>query len=113
MNRSLFLKQDVARVELLDQAHRRHAGLDISPEDCPLDRGSAPPSRQQRGVDIDAPKTREVEYITPQDLAVGDHDDDVRTLLRKLFVLPRQAQLLRLINRNSQLQRPRLDRWCF
>ena len=79
------MHQDVAGVDSGIDAHGGDAGDGFSLGDCPLDRRRAPVLRQQRGVQVEISKTREIEHPLRDDAAVADDNDRVRVESRKLL----------------------------
>ena len=65
-------------VERLDHAHDRHARFGVSVANRRLDRRRAAQLRQQRRVDVDRARARQVDDSGREDVPVGDDDGDVR-----------------------------------
>ena len=57
--------------------HHHHAGLRVTCHDRPLDRRSAAPARQQRGMTIVRAKPRAIQNGLRQQKAVGDHNSNI------------------------------------
>ena len=72
-----LLERDRPGIEGFFHPHHRDAGFAVARHDGALDRRRAPPARQQRGVQVEAPLGRRVENGFRQDQAIGDDDRDV------------------------------------
>ena len=67
-----------ARVQPRFHLHDADAGLGVASLDGPLDRGSAAPARQQRGMDVQAAQPGQVQHRLRQQQAIGGHHHHVR-----------------------------------
>ena len=80
-------------VELVDDLHHAHPGACVAGQDGPLDRGGAPPARQQREVKVDHGERGE--HVGLDDAPERHHDAEVGAGAQDVVdvVADRQAQL--------------------
>ena len=115
--RDLF-EQHRTGVEAGVHLHDRDPRRCVAGFDGTLDRRGAAPSRQQRGVDVQAAQARQSQYPLRQDQAVGGHHHHVGRGGIKRFPggrggvgeLAVQAQAARLGQRQPQVQSQPFDR---
>ncbi len=79
------LHQDIPRVKAGIDAHRGCSGDRFPLCDRPLNRRGATILRQQRSVQVEISKTREIDHPLRDDAAITDDNDRVGTELRKLL----------------------------
>ena len=106
------LVQDGSRVHPGVHLHDRHARLLEPVDDRPLDRRRAPQLGQERGVDVDHPLSGNGEQGWGEDVAVGDHDADVRHQSTDPLEERGIRGALRLQHRDAFLRGRELDGWC-
>ena len=78
-------EQDVPGIEAFIHEHEGDAGFGIARFDGSLNRGGSAILGQQRGVDVQATKTRHIKHRAAEDLTVGDDDGDIRIQGAKFF----------------------------
>ena len=103
-------KADGAGIELLLDAHDRHAGLGIAGEKCALNGRRAPPARQKRGMDVEAAIARRIEDRLRQDLPIGHHHAGVGVERLEARLLLRASQACRRMHRKPLALGEELDR---
>ena len=77
-NRDTLDHADWAGIEPGFHPHDRNTGFFVTSHDCTLNGCGTAPARQERGVNIDTPKRRNIEHGLRQDHAIGDDDDQIR-----------------------------------
>jgi hypothetical protein len=77
--------EDRSGVESGLHAHDADACLRITGEDGALDRRGAAPTRQQRGMDVDATEPGRFQDCARQSQTIGDHDHQVSPELAQLL----------------------------
>ena len=73
----------ISGIQPFSHLHDRHTGLGFSGHDGLLNRRSAAQLRQERSVNIDTAKLRQVQDFLRQDLSISGHHADVRLPVRK------------------------------
>jgi hypothetical protein len=102
-------REHAAGIQARVHLHEGDTGRGVAGQDRPLDGRRAAPARQQRGVDIQAPEARQLQYRIRQDLAIGHDDHDIRCQHREVRARGRIAQGGRLRHPQTVPLRDLLD----
>ena len=111
-DRCLLFEDHIAGIQSLTHVHGGDTGHALSVDDAPLDRTCAAVFWQQRTMDVDAAIARQFQNLLWQNLAVGNHRNQVRLQFLKDLQRSTVAHLLRLENRNIVRKCQFLDRRC-
>ena len=77
-DRAARLQRDRAGIKPLFHAHNGHTAFLIPRHDGPLDGGSPPPARQQRGMHIQAAIVGNIQNRFGQQQAIGHYNNHIR-----------------------------------
>ncbi len=104
--RDRALAEDRSGIQSGVHLHDGDAGFGISGADHGLNRSSAAPAREQRGMNVDRAVRRDVEHRLRQNLPEGGDDVDIGRPLLEFFDRFGAAKLLRLKDRNARRRAP-------
>ena len=108
-NRSRSLSTISARIHAMPNTHNGNASNLITSKNGTLNRSSATPTRQQRGMNIHNAKRRHMQHRIGQNTAISSHTENISPRsLERLNNLRRHA--ISLNNRQPQLKRLSLNR---
>jgi len=109
-DRTVILCQHRPGVECLDHSHDRDSRRDLAVDDGPMNRGRTAVSGKQRSVDVDHAEPGDGQDCISQDATVRRDDTEIGLPRGQRVEKHGVLHALRLKDRQSRLECPRLDR---